>query len=226
MAEELEPKAAAVGGEENPQSTGESAEERQPQDQGTPDLSKLNLDDLPQFRNWKSETDKRLGFMQRQAAEERERRERLEQQYHQAQMAGLGDVERVKYENQLLQARLQEVETQRQLDIRNFQRDKDIAEVANKLGLSRRELEEALPPGADAYQLWDTALELSKKAPSTKRPDPVRQAANTVDLGGSKPSGGASEKYRQMLEQARKDYDFGRIMDVQAEAAKEGIYLE
>jgi hypothetical protein len=46
----------------------------------------LNLDELPEFRKWKSAMDKQVAEVRRQAEEERRQREQLEQQVRQAQM--------------------------------------------------------------------------------------------------------------------------------------------
>lgn len=227
MAEELERPDVAVdegASTEAAASTGEHTEGRQPEaPKGVPSV---NLDDLPQFRQWKSQADKRDELNRRALLERDQRLQSIEQQLHEQRMAGMDAEQRLQYENQILKQTIAKTEQQRQLDFLAWQRDRDINSVATALGLDRGEVEAALPAGADSFVLWETAYSLQQKkgGKAPPRSDQVRQVANTVDLGGGPPAS-ATNKYQQMYDDAKKSYDAGAMIDAMAAAAGEGIRL-
>lgn len=221
MSEELENQLAVEDGDsqESTESTGQTQGDRQSTQ------SKINLDDLPEFRKWKSEMDKRLSFSERRIQEEQQRAAELENRMHADRMAQMDETERLAYENQLLKKSLAEQEKKRQQDYLSWQKDQDITNVARKLGVEKEQIIEALPPNADSYVLWEVALELSGKKNSRQVDDSARKATEDVHIGAGKPSGPTS-KYQQMYDDAVKNYDVGKMLDVMALAGREGVTIK
>lgn len=227
MSEELEQDVAVVG-----EPTDDSAEVRQPQEQGKDqglDFSKLNLDDVPQFRAWKSARDKEAEAARQALIQSNQRLSAIEQQFHEAQMAGMDAQQRLEYQNRLLQQEIQNERQLRQVMEFDVMRKRDILAVAKRKGLDPDELESALPKGADSFVLWETAESLSeqkgksKQAPQAKT-QPVREVDNTVDLGGA-PSGTATNKYQEMYDKAVKNGSVLDMIDAMAAAGRAGVAL-
>lgn len=216
MSDELD-KAVADG--DSTESTGATGEGRQSE-------GRVNLDDFPEFRRWKSEQDKRLAQMERQAQEATRRAAQIEQQRQQDIMAQMDDVERLRYQNKLYEQQLVEAEKRRQQDIVNWQKSQDIANVAQKLGLDRSELEQALPENADSYVLWEIALDMREKrvGPVVREREAARAATEQVHVPtGQKPP--TKNKWEVMRDEAIKNSDVSKYLDAIAGAARDGIVI-
>lgn len=222
MSEELEQR--AVGEEDSAESiqpTGQ--EDRQPEEQAKP----INLDDLPEFRKWKSETDKRLSQLQRQAQQEAQERQRLEQERERIMLERMDEDQRKDYQIQKYEQMLRDMQKQRELDQMAWQKNQDIMEVANELGLDREELEAALPADADSFVLWKVGNSLAKKKGTGKRSpelEAARTATERVHVGTG--SGPAKNKWQQMLDEAKREHDANKYLDALAGAAQDNIFLE
>lgn len=227
--EELEQRDVAVEAADSKESTaptGDKPVARQPEES---EQKEINLDELPSFRKYKSQSDKREAELRRQYAETQRALDQLQGQLHQQRVQGMDDTQRLAYENQLLKQQIQETERKRQLDYMAFQRDRDITEVAAELGVDRDVLEESLEPGDDSFALWKKAHRLQQTGRETKAP-PKAQASQSrvdskVDLGVGSPVG-ATNKYRQLYEKAMHDGDFGAMIEAVAAAAEAGTPLE
>lgn len=226
MSEELETGNAVV----EDGSTDSEGQNRQPQEQAGQglDLSRVNLDDVPAFRKWKSESDKRIEAARQASLASEQRIAEMERAFHEQRMAGMDAQQRIEYENQLLRQQLAgEQQARRVLEFDRL-RERDIAAVSKKLKIDPDELRDALPQGADAFVLWDTATELATKKASGQapkdRPRQVSQRDNTVDLGGG-PASGATNKYQAMYDKAVKDGDVLALIDAMAAAGQAGVTL-
>lgn len=227
MSEELE-RDLDVEGEDSQESTTSTGQEgnRQPTETQV-DWNKVNLDGIPNFRKFKSEQQKRESEIARQAQDAARRAQELEQRLHQERMANMDEVERLRYENQLYQQRLTEVEQQRRHDQLAWQKQQDIVNAARKLGLDKEELESALPANADSYILWEVGIELAEKKRNTKNRDrdlePLREATEQVHVSGGRAA--PSNKYQEMYDRAKKDNDVSAILDAMAWAARNNVEL-
>jgi prolyl-tRNA editing enzyme YbaK/EbsC (Cys-tRNA(Pro) deacylase) len=221
MSEELENQVAVEDGDsqESTESTGQQSGDRQPQGQ------RINLDDLPEFRKWKSQMDQRLSQTERRIQEEQQRAAELENRMHTERMAQMDESERLAYENQLLKKSLADQQKQQQQNFLAWQKEQDITDVATTLGVDKEALIEALPPNADSFVLWKVAYQLQGKKSGRQVDEAARKATEEVHIGASKPSGPTS-KYQQMYDEAVKSFDVGKMLDVMAQAGREGITIK
>lgn len=171
-----------------------------------PEKSKFNLDESPEFRQWKSAADKRL------AETERRYQQQLEQQQaalREKQLAGLDDYERVQFELQeerqaraSLVQRLQEVETQ-------AARATALQEVSQEMGVPV----DVIIGASDLNDAWRLAARYNKQSEAQREADKAKAAAerakaregkaerNQVDLGSGTPipSNDAEREYQKVL---------------------------
>jgi HD superfamily phosphohydrolase len=206
--------------------SGDSTESAEPtgQENRQPEERRINLDELPEFRKWKSETDRKMSQLSRQAQEAAYHAEQLRRQREQEMMAGMDEVERWKYTATTYEKRLQEIEQQRQYEKMAWQKDRDIAEVAADLGLDRAELEEALPADVDSFSIWKIGrgIQAKKGKPSPER-EAAREATERVHVStGNSPK---RNKWEVMAEEAKASGDVGKLLDAMAGAAREGIMI-
>lgn len=212
-----------------PETTGSTDQDRQPQEdkRSTP----VNLDDLPEFRKWKSSTDRNMAEVNRRLQQAEQARQAAEQRWQQAQMQGMNEAEQLAFQNQILQQQLQEINQIRQYEYFEYQRTQDLMKIANKLGVPLDELQENLPQGADSFVAWEVATDLANKRQTSRtkdarRNDPVRQEARSnVDLGQGKPSVAMNE-YQRMKQRALEEYDASALIDSWGAAAQAGVDLQ
>lgn len=208
------------------ETTGQQTEDRQPQDAG---FENLDLDKLPQFRKWKSVMDRQIGELKQQMSEAQRRAWEAEQQRHQLAMQGMDEVQRRDYMINMLQGQVQELQQRIQLTDWAYKKDQDIRQVAQKLGLSYDELVDALPQGADSYQMWEVAYDLAQnKRQGGQQAQTVRKAqnpANQVDTGSGRPTS-APHRWQKMYDEAKKNFDVSKMLDAMAGAGREGLTIE
>lgn len=160
----------------------------EPKAERQPDKSKVNLDDSPEFRQWKSEYDRRL------ADTERRYQQQLAQQQaalRERELSEMDDYQRLQYELQeerqqkaYMAQRLQEIEVE-------TARTRALGEVSREMGVPVSVLESA----QDLNEAWRMAAKYVKntdqrKAEGKAAADAAKAAAradkagrNQVDLG-------------------------------------------
>lgn len=194
------------------------------------DRKPVNLDDLPEFRNWKSNSDRKLSEKDRQLQEaqriareaqermeaERTRREAIESTLRDTdpdafqmatQQAYIRDLER---KAQSAQAREQELQQQQQL----LQWRRDQEEMAREQGID---------PGSDTFQkamrdaertgdgrhVINALIRLAKEGGGASAPSPAKPEKPATDYslpptGGSSTSGGRARLLQEFAERKRK----------------------
>lgn len=156
------------------------------------DFTKLNLDELPQFRQYKSAMDKKLGETARQYEQRmRELQDRLDA----TAMSGMDDVEKVQYENRSMKDRYKEMEAK----VQAMQMEKDkfdfLTQINTEYGIPMSDLAGAESP-SDVQVL--VANHLKKQVEETNKTweqkykeleAKVRSGSeeNQVDVGGGAP---------------------------------------
>lgn len=206
-------------GVENGTSTGEAASTATPEQGRQTDW---NQD--PKFKEWQSKADKRISQAERMAAEERNARLQLEQQYHQDRMNTLPDGDKVLYQNQLLTRQLQELQRQRDLDAYAIQRQRDLDDIIRKTGVPLEQIENA----SNVHEAWQIGYDFREKngtgQRSTREEEIERRADNTVDIGGGKATG-KSAVIQAKYDTARKQYDMRGQFEAMAEADAAGVAI-
>ena len=145
----------------------------EPGGQASAETKSVNLYELPEFKQYQSQQDRRLAQLQQKLAEQ-------EQRQHEATMAQMSPEQRTQYQLQLAQQQIQQYHQRFQSLQEQEQRNKDIAELA-KLSGAPAEVFSA----AETYdQATRLALEYARThSPATLAAQQQRQEANRVDLG-------------------------------------------
>lgn len=171
-----------VGTEPTSPPTSPVAPERQPEARP----SKINLDELPEFRNFKSEQDKRFAAMEKahreQLAAEAQRRQWYEQQLEQTQTSGMSEMEKLQYQNQKLQRQLQEREQRIQQEEINRARYTALQTISEATGAPMDLLWQAEDPN-EAWKLGATYLKTQAAAPVIQQQQQEKRERNAVDTG-------------------------------------------
>lgn len=134
---------------------------------------KVNLYELPEFKQYQSKQDQRLAQLQQKLAEQ-------EQRQHEATMAQLSPEQRTQYQLQLAQQQLQNYQMQFRSIQEQTQRQKDIDELAKLSGAPAEVFA--------AAETYDQATRLALEYARTHSPGALaareqRTEANRVDLG-------------------------------------------
>lgn len=195
---------------------------------------KVNLDELDEFRAWKSKSDQRVAQAERAAAQAAQRAQELERQFHEARMGSMDDADRIAYERDMLKRQIAEIEQQRAYDFQLFQWNQSLKEISEETGIDIEQLEEA----KDIHDAWRMGRKFEKsqggKTRKTSRYDeldedeeedePRRPVDNRVALGDGKPQGKAGRiqvEYNKALEQ----YDYDGMLAAEEKAIRAGISL-
>lgn len=196
---------------------GEGASEvaaQQPTDGAEESRQPINLDELAEFRQWKSQMDKTI-------AQERKEREALQQRYEaqlaeqaqrlrQQQLAGMDDGERIHFEREeaIREAAYWREQAQRlQLD---SARDRELGQISQRFGVPREAIEGATSK-AEALELaWnyreqqqhEQARQRDAESAERQAQRAERRVANRVDTGAGKPT--QAPDFEQKLAAAKK----------------------
>jgi len=156
----------------------------------------VDLDQVPQFREWKSRMDRQVAEKDQQLGASRAELQRMYREQYDLATSGMDQNERAKYDLQLTQAQLgqlqqqQEAQSQRQHAV--YERELFVGRTLKSAGLSRQEV----PP--DRYQNREDWLEAVVKTVERKARASAggpagaqaRREASTVDTGAAPSPGG------------------------------------
>ena len=202
--EGVEPEASQ---EAVPSTANDAAATRQPE-------KRVNLDELPEFRQFKSATDKRIAEMERRHQAQLAQAQAAEQAARQRQLATLDPEERTAYE--LEEARREAAyyrEQAQQVQVLEANRNA-LQGIADNTKVPVDALMEAESPDHAWSIAWEynekKAQEATKETEEAKRAREQKRAANKVDLGGGKAP--ATSDLDKELAQAFKDGDVPRYM--------------
>lgn len=183
-----------------------------------------NLDELEDFRKWKSVMDKQINELRQSHSAAEKRAWEAEQRMHQLAMQNMDESQRKDYMIQMLQNQLQQLEQQRQLELYAMRKEQDILYVAQKMGLDANELKEALPQGADNHQMWDIATDMARKRAKLQQPAKAQKVENQVYTGTGS-SAPAPNKWQKMYDEARREFDTDKMLNAMAGAGRDGVTL-
>lgn len=179
MADELNSGQGAFGATPNEpgdQTSAPVTPQQSPVEQGgqaSAEKQPVNLYELPEFKQYQSQTDRRMAELQQKLAEQ-------ERRQHEAAMAQMSPEQRTQYQLQLAQQQIQQYHAQFQTIQEQQQRAKDIAELSKLSGAPAKVFE-----AAENYeQATRLALEYARThSPEALAAQQQRQEANRVDLG-------------------------------------------
>ena len=220
MAEGLEavaeaPQGQTTTGGENPEQAqaGQAQQPAQPQN--------VNLDDLPEFRQWKSNADRRIAQQEQQYRQQMQR-QRAE---YEAQLAQrMRPEERTKFDQERMQRELDEArgELQRVQQERAYY--DGIAFITQETGVPMEHLDLTGTP----EQAWASAARWlrnnnQQQAQSRQVEEEQDRKANSVDLGGGSPPQSKATKLRDRYKAAQKSFNTFEMMRVLDEAEEAGV---
>lgn len=197
--------------------------------------SAQNPDDNPAFRQLKSTLDKRIAALEKesqlaraQAEAERQQRLQLEQQWHATQLQGMTEVEQALYKAQIAEQRAAQREQEVLRKEQALQRERDLDALAQELGVDREAINDATDP-------MDAAIKAAKwlknhseaRVQEQNRATVERRMANQVDIGGGTPTiAGNDGDLQRKYDNAMKDFDTSRAIDIMHEALVTGVKLK
>lgn len=188
---------------------------RQPQQQ------KVNLDELPEFRQWKSQTDSRVSRAEYEAQQARQQAANLKNQYDQILMQNMTVEQQLQYQNQQLLQQLQDVDQQRRQDAIAAQWRLDMQDISNQTGYP---VEELLQQGLNSYESWKVANKWVREQQG-KKPASEQGVDDRVEVsGGGKPLSQA-QRYQREYEKALELADWRGMENARDKAARAGVTI-
>lgn len=172
-----------------PQSQPQQAQQQQTPTE-TPKPAKVNLQDLPEFRQFQAQQNRTITALQQELA-------RIRQEAEQAKMAEMDDTEKLQYQIQQKDAVLRQMQEEMENQRLMAQRYADLQKLAQWSGASIETL--------DVAETYDDAVRLAMEFMRENNSKAVaarqeRTEANRVDLGGGTPSTPESRRQTQMNE--------------------------
>jgi hypothetical protein len=206
MAEELTPSTPAVEQaveESTGQPTGGEQKERQPKQ------PKVNLDDIPQFRDWKSKSDQQIAQANQRAQQAEVRMQQIEQQMHELAIRDLPDEDKrlavLQRQAQAAEQRAAAAEQYAQQLVAQQQIDQNLMRISAKTGLPLDEarrlfFEERKSPD----DIWEIAADRYADQRRKRKTDDdddddegtIRAKANRTDSGSGKSNSGDTIEQR------------------------------
>ncbi len=174
---------------------------------------KVNLDDIPEFRDWKSKTDRRL-------AEYEKAKTSAEQKAEQQALAGMDQYERAQYEAEKHSRRAKELEDRLMQVQADQYRQQRLGDISREYNVPVSALDDSSPEAALA-----SALDYIVKGKKRTSNGTSGATAPKVDLGGGSPKGSA-ERLKERYRDAKKGYDSGSMIRIAAEAEAAGVSLD
>lgn len=163
--------------------------------------AKVNLFELPEFKDYQKATSRTMTQLQQQL-------QHMQAQVREREMAGLDETEQAKYRMRELEQQVQAYEQEREQQRIAWQRQQDLQKLSEKSGTPVSALNVA--------QTYDEAVEIAFAYQATNGRSAVKQAAasnaaNRVDLGGasSTPATRKEERMTQAMKSGNA-YDFVR----------------
>lgn len=202
-------------------------EDRQPESPTkAQERPKVNLDDLPEFRSWKSNTDRRMSQAEQRAAMAERQAAAIRQQWEESYIATLDEVEAANYRATLAEQRLAEREAILAEERNAIQKLRIMDEITRETGAPLDVIEDS----ADVMDAWKRAYKWEREnrgQQSRRKAEQIvdRQERNQVDLGGGSPPTTAGA-WQKRYDRAMANFDTGAVMDIIHEAAKAGVTLK
>lgn len=184
-----------------------TAQETTAQEPVTRQPAKVNLDDSPDFREWKKRYDQKLSSLERsyqqQLAEARAQQERI----HQQQLAQMEPEDRIAYERDLALQRAEAAERRAQAYEVEQAKRAALQGIATKAKVPVDVLMDATSPDHAWELAWDyreqEAAKAAKETDEARAKRQEKREANKVDLGIGKPPpspddwGAIEKRYRE-----------------------------
>jgi len=213
------------------ESTSQPGTDRQAGQEQTGQPAKINLQELPEFKEYQKSFDSRYEALRQQSLREKQelaqRLSQHEQQLEQLTTRDLDDVGKAQYEiNKLRRQNELLLRQQAELDGRQriFNR---ISQASQKVGVTAPV--DLLADAQDADDAWERAYlalanSLPKQAAALAEARIERREANSVDIGGGAPSGVGAE-LQQRYERALAQNNVSLALDVMNEADIKNVKL-
>ncbi len=161
----------------------------------------FNLFEDENFRKVQGAWQRQLADLQRQNAE-------MAKRVRESELKGLDDFERLQYEKKELEAAIQNMQQQRELEIMAYQRQQDIQQIAEQTGVEATEIEQA----TDYANAWQRAAltlrqQVDKLQKQIDRLEGKKKEANAPYLGGGTAGSAAGGDMSSAFEAAKRSRD-------------------
>lgn len=190
MAEELTSGAGA-----SPSPTGQTATSgAQPQsasDTQTP--SKVNLQDIPEFREYQRQVSQTITQLQREQAKIAEEREA-------AKLAGMDDYDRQQYQAEKYRKEAEELKTKLEMRELAAARQRDIDELHQKYGIPKKHLERASSYQAAEEMAKEFAADIESGVKRKVQEREEKLSRNEPDMGGGRHISGKAAALQQAIQ--------------------------
>lgn len=200
--------------------------ERQP-DQPA-EKPKINLDELEEFRSYKSSQDKRIAQLERQyrqqVEQERTRREAYERQLEEKSLAGMDDYQKLQYRLGKVEQEKNALLQQRQQDEIDRAKFLTLQAISKQTGVPIEQIMDA----DDPTQAWAIGAEYMRQSLTGGQQAAAKQdkrERNAVDLGGGRTAAPADD-LQARYDRAMKQYDTGKALEIMHEADVSGVTLK
>jgi hypothetical protein len=189
---------------------------------------KINLDEIEDFRAYKSAQDKRIAQLEKahreQLRAEQQRREAYERQLEEKSLAGMDDYQKLQY-------RLGKVENERNDLLRQRQQDEidrakffTLQEISRQTGIPIADIADTDDP-SQAWALGTAYMKEQLAGGQRQQQQQDKRERNQVDVGGGRTAAPADD-LQARYDRAMKQYDTGKALEIMHEADMQGITLK
>jgi multidrug efflux pump subunit AcrA (membrane-fusion protein) len=193
---------------------------------------KVNLDELEEFRKYKSEAQKREARILRNQQELQQRLDAEASRRRQVELSGMDETNRAKYERDEALRALQAHQDQQQRDMAAWQWEQILKEISTETGIDFDDLNEK---ANDVNHAWKLGHAYEKKNSGKREvsyaedndddlleetPRPRR-----VDVGGGKTSS-EKERAERTYKKALQDCDLDKMLAAEEYAIRKGFKLD
>ena len=205
---------------------GHEADEQESSDRQPP----VNLDELEDFRRWKSSMDKQISQKDKMLADMQNRMSQIEREREQQLLANMDEMERARYDAKKAAEYAYSLEQQLRQTNMMTQRQKDLLDIAQTVGVTVEEIDN---PEWNLHETWKNAQDIARKKRAgggkqkqseQTQGESERSGPPRVDTGQGTPPSKATDLQR-LYDAAMKNYDTGAALDIMARAAEVGVQL-
>ena len=175
---------------------------------------KLDLTELPEFREWQRRYDQRM-------AEYQQRMEEMRRQLEEQQLAGMDDYEKLEFRLRKAEEEKEMIRQQYELQLAEMYKQQGLREISQRYGVPMDVLDDSSPEAAEASALKYLLKQMKEQ--QEKQRSQEAAARNSVDVGGG--SSGVKARLEAEYRKAIQENDAMALLRIKEEAAAEGIDL-
>lgn len=195
------------------------------------DRQPINLDDIPEFKDYQASENRRYEQLRQQNLRNEKRAQDIETELHQIRMQGMDATQQLQYELDWTRKQWQDERSLREQERYAIQRQRDLEDIHVATGISMQELMN-VDASVPVHDIWRVATKISNEAAQQKQkaapPPPIFDEPvpnDTVDVAPNRGGSSSTSRLQEYYDKYRKSYDFDKVMEVMAVAAQRNIPL-